>query len=52
MTKEHNNNLKTLLNVGSTAMIMLIIMLKYELIVESLENIETLHKEITISTFN
>ena len=52
MTKEHNNSLKTLLNVGSTAMIMLTIMLKYELIVESLENIETLHKEITISTFN
>ena len=45
-------NLRILLNVRSVTMIMLIMMLKREIIVISLKNIESLHLEIVISILN
>ena len=39
----------TLLNVGFVMMIMLMVMLKYEITVISLENIEGLHRETVIT---
>ena len=44
--------LKIILNVGSVTVIMLIMMLKEEIIVLSLEDIEALHIEIAISILN
>ena len=44
--------LRTQLNVGSVIMIMLIMILKKEIIVKSLENIEVLPIEIAISMLN
>ena len=44
--------LRTLLNVGSVIMIILIKMLKKEIIVILLENIEALHIETVISILN
>ena len=44
--------LRILINVAFVAMIMMIMMLKLEIIVISLENIETLHIEIIISILN
>ena len=44
--------LKTLINVGFVLIFMLRVMLKYEIIVISLENIEALHKEIVIPMLN
>ena len=44
--------LKTLINVGFVLIFMLRVMLKYEIIVISLENIEALHKEIVMPMLN
>ena len=44
--------LKTLINVGFVFIFMLRVMLKYEIIVISLENIEALHKEIVMPMLN
>ena len=44
--------LKTLMNVGFVLIFMLRVMLKYEIIVISLENIEALHKEIVMPMLN
>ena len=52
MTKEDNEDFRTLLNVGSVIMFMLMVMLKEESIVISLEHIEALHVEIVISMLN
>ena len=52
MTKEDKENLRTLLNVASMIMIILLMMLKYEIIVILLENIEALLIEIIISILN
>ena len=52
MTKEDKENFRTLLNVASMIMIILLMMLKYEIIVILLENIEALLKEIIISILN
>ena len=49
MTKEHNKEFRTLLNVGSMTKIVLIMMLKQESIVISRENIDTLHIDIAIT---
>ena len=42
--------LRTLLNVGSVIMLTLVIVLKYEIIAISLENIEALYIETVILT--
>ena len=53
MTKKDNKDfLRTLLNAGSVIMIVLMVMLKQEIIVISLENVEVLHIEIIISILN
>ena len=52
MIKESNEVLRTLLNVGSVIIIILILLLKYEIIVMLLENIQALHIEIVISILN
>ena len=44
--------LKTVITVGLAIVSMLMVMLKYEIIVISLENIETLRIEIVISRLN
>ena len=44
--------LRALLNVGSMIIFMLMVMLKEEIIVISLENIEAQHVEIVVSTRN
>ena len=44
--------LRTLLNVGSAIMIILMVMLKEEIIAISLENVEVLHIQIEISMLN
>ena len=44
--------LKTLPNIGSAIMIIFIMMLKKEIIVILLQNIEVLHIEIVISMLN
>ena len=51
MIKDDKEILRTPLNVGSVIMIILM-MLKWEIIVISLENIEALHIEIVISILN
>ena len=51
ITKEDNEALRTLINVGSVTMIMLIMMLKREIIFISLENIETLCIEIEYQSY-
>ena len=53
MTKEDNGNFKNSTKCwGSVTVIMLIIMVKYKIIVISLENIESLHREIVIQILN
>ena len=52
MTKKITKILRTLLNAGYVIMIILKAMLKQEIIVISLENLEVLHKEIGISILN
>ena len=49
MIKEDNEDFKSLLNVGSVIMIKLILMLKHEITVILLENIETPHITLIIS---
>ena len=44
--------LGTLLNLGFVIITMFMVMLKQEIIVISLENVEALHIEIVISTLN
>ena len=44
--------LRALLNVGSMIILMLMVMLKEDIIVISLENIEAQHVEIVVSTRN
>ena len=51
ITKEDNEALRTLINVGSVTIIMLIMMLKREIIFISLENIETLCIEIEYQSY-
>ena len=48
MNKEENKDFKNSLNVRFVTMIILIMILKCEIIVISLENIEALHIEIVI----
>ena len=53
MTKKDNKDfLRTLLNVGSVIMIVLMVMLKQKIIVILSENVEVLHIEIIISILN
>ena len=52
MTKKDGVEFETLLNVEYVIMLMLMMMLKQEIIVTSLENIEDLHTEIVISRLN
>ena len=52
MTKEDNEDLRTLHNIGSVKMITLLMMLKLEIIVILLETLKVLHIEIVISILN
>ena len=49
-TKEDDENLNPLQNVGFVIILLLKMMVKYKIIVMSLENIGVLHTEIVIST--
>ena len=52
MTKKVRKTLTTLLNVGFVIMFILVVMLKQEIIIILLENIEALHIEIIIPRLN